>query len=313
MATTLQPVPVSLLLPAGKEAQNQRVTYPKPGAVWRRGDFLALATTGTITNPAPNGTGFVGFQPTSVPTNGVTASSGAPAQLVYYFYTYTDGTHETLPSATYPIYVPAGDEGTVTVAADGNYPAGTTDFILYAGPLPGGNGPWQQVASTALGSAATIPYTLTNNIGATRAATNASASIIGYAVNDFDVTFANYQYTGLQAGYTQRALFGQDQSGPVGVGYEQYQGYYIQLSNIPFVISLVQPYYSSLFQATAGLLYNTTYQCFQADTSQSNKILTIVGKFGQSNPNNSFDPVGGEGDTNALVIAQFNSGLLVGS
>jgi hypothetical protein len=313
MATTLQPVPVSLLLPTGKEAQNQRTTYPKPGAVWRRGDFLAFATTGTITNPNPNGTGFINFLPTSIPTTGTTASASATAQLVYYFYTYTDGTHETQPSATYPLYVPAGDEGTVTVAADGNYPSGATDFILYAGPLPGGNGPWQQVASTALGSAATVPYTLTNNQGAQRAATNASSSIIGYAVNDWDVTFANFQYTGGQAGFTQRALFGQDQSGPIGVGYEQYQAYYINLTSVAFVISLVQPYYSSVFQATAGLFYNSTYQCFQADTSQSNKILTIVGKFGISNPNNSFDPVGGEGDTNALVIAQFNAGLLAGS
>ena len=78
------------------------------------------------------------------------------------------------------------------------------------------------------------------------------------------------------------------------------------------VISLVQPYYGSLINSTAGLLYNTTYQCFQADNSQSNKILTIVGKFGQPNANPGFDPVGGPGDTNALVICQFNSGLLVG-
>ena len=309
---TLQPVPISLLLPPGKEAQNQRTTFPKPGATWRRGDILALSTTGTITNPNPNGS-ISTFVPTVVPTTSTTSSAGAPAQHLYYFYTYEGaGSIESQKSATYELFVPAGFEGTVTVPSAGA-PANATEFYLYAGPLPGQNGPWQQVASTALGSAATIPYTFTNMIGAVQAATNASGSIIGYACEDSDVTFANSQYLGLQAGNSMRALFGQDQSGPAGVGFEQYQAYYIGLSGISMVISLVQAYYGSVLNSTAGLYYNSTYQCFQADTSQSNKILTITGKFGQTGANQSFDPVGVEGDVNALVIAQFNAGLLVGN
>src|SRR5271166_824208 len=150
---TLQPVPISLLLPPGKEAQNQRTTFPKPGATWRRGDILALSSTGTITNPNPNGS-ISTFVPTVVPTTGTTSSASAPAQLVYFFYTYIGaGSIESQKSATYPLQIAAGLEGTVTVPSAGA-PAGAVDFALYAGPLPGQNGPWQQVASTALGSAA---------------------------------------------------------------------------------------------------------------------------------------------------------------
>jgi hypothetical protein len=311
----LTPVPVAILgLPAGGEYLNQKTTFMQPGAVWNRGDILALTTTGSITNPAPSGANYINFVPSSIATVNPAASTSAgnPGQVLYGFFTYTDGsTGETQPSPEFIINVTSGKTATVTVPADGNYPAGITDFNLYVGILP--NGEWQQVAGTALGSPATVPaYPLTNNRGANRAATNASGSIIGYACENYDVTFANRQGSGGQAGNSYRAIFGQDQSGPIGVGFEQYQGYYIDLSNVSIVISLVQGYYPSLLNSTAGLLYNTTAQCFQADTSQGNKILTITGKYGQTNANPGFDPVGQIGDTNALVIARFNSGLLVG-
>jgi len=312
---TLVPVPASILgLPAGGEYLNQKTTFPQPGALWSRGDILALKTTGSITNPAPSGTNYAAFTPTTLPTVNPAASSSSanPAETLYGFYTLTDpGTGETLPSAEFVINVTSGFTATVTVPADGNYPAGLTKFNLYVGIVPGGE--WQQVAGTTLGSAATVPaYPLTNNIGANRASTNASGSIIGYAVNANAVTFANLAGNGAQAGNNLRAIFGQDQSGPTGVGYEQYQGYYIDLSNVTLVMSLVQGYYPSVLNSTAGLFYNTTYQCFQADTSQSNKILTITGKFGQPNVNQGFDPVGTIGDVNALVTVRFNAGLLVG-
>lgn len=310
----LTPVPVAIYgLPAGGEYLNQKTTFMAPGAVWNRGDILALVSTGTITNPAPSGANYINFVPSTVPTvnPAASSSSGNPQQLLYGFYTYVDGgTGETQPSPEFAIPVTNGHTASVTVPADGNYPAGITDFALYVGILP--NGEWQQVASTALGSAATVPaYPLTNNIGANRAATNQANKVIGFAVENYDVTFANRQGSGGQAGNSYRALFGQDQSGPIGVGFEQYQGYYIDLSNQSIVISLVQPYFPSVLQSTGGLLYNTTAQCFQLDTSQSNKILTITGKYGQTNANPGFDPVGQIGDTNALVIARFNSGLLV--
>ena len=312
----LTPVPISIFgLPNGGEYLHQGTVFPAPGAVYSRGDILALVTTGTITNPAPSGATLAKFVPSSLPVVNSSASASAanPAQTLYGFYVLTDssGNLQSLPSPEFVINVTAGFTASVTVPADSNYPAAATNFNTYVGILPGQE--WQQVSGTALGSAATVPvYPLTNNLGANRAATNASASIIGLAQEQVDVTFANVAGKGAQAGNNLRALFGQDQSGPIGVGYEQYQSYYIDLNNQLIVISLVQPYYGSLINSTAGLLYNTTYQCFQADNSQSNKILTIVGKFGQPNANPGFDPVGGPGDTNALVICQFNSGLLVG-
>jgi len=313
---TLTPVPVSIFsLPSGGEYLHQGTVFPQPGAIWSRGDILAQITTGTITNPAPSGTGFITFTPSTVPTvvSAASASAANPAQTLYAFYTYVEssGTAESQASPEFIINVTAGYTASVTVPADGNYPAGTTKTNLYIGTLPGGE--WQQVAGTTLGVAAVVPvYPLTNNIGANRAATNASASIIGYAVENVEVTFANRAGSGGQAGNNLRALFGQDQSGPTGVGYEQYQGYYIDLNNQLLVMSIVQAYYPSLIQSTFGLYYNVASQVFQADNSQSNKILTMVGKFGQPNANPGFDPVGGLGDVNALGIFQFNSGLLVG-
>ena len=313
---TLTPVPVSIFgLPAGGEYLHQGTVFPQPGAIWSRGDILALDTTGTITNPAPSGATLASFVPSSLPTvvPNASSSSANPAEVLYGYYVVTDssGNLQSQPSPEFVINVTAGYTATVTVPADGNYPAAGAKFDLYVGILPGGE--WQQVKGTALGSAATVPaYPLTNNNGANRAATNASSNIIGYAVENVEVTFANRAGSGGQAGNNLRALFGQDQSGPTGVGYEQYQGYYIDLNNQLIVISLVQSYYPSLLQTTAGLYYNTTYQCFQADTSQSNKILTIVSKFGQPNSNAGFNPVGGIGDTGALVVCQFNAGLLVG-
>lgn len=313
---TLTPVPVSIYgLPAGGEYLHQGTTFPAPGAIWSRGDILAQITTGTITNPAPSGTGFITFTPSTVPTvvSAASASAANPAQTLYAFYTYVEssGTAESQASPEFIINVTAGYTASVTVPEDGNYPAGTTKTNLYIGTLPGGE--WQQVAGTTLGVAAVVPvYPLTNNIGANRAATNASASIIGYAVENVEVTFANRAGSGGQAGNNLRALFGQDQSGPTGVGYEQYQGYYIDLNNQLLVMSIVQAYYPSLIQSTFGLYYNVASQVFQADNSQSNKILTMVGKFGQPNANPGFDPVGGLGDVNALGIFQFNAGLLVG-
>jgi len=315
---TLTPVPISILgLPTSGEFLGQRTTFPQPGAIWNRGDILVLASTGSITNPAPSGATLSIFTPSTVPTVNPAASTSSanPAELLYGYYVLTDSTGnlQSQPSPEFVINVTAGFTASVTVAADSNYPAAATKFDTYVGPLPGGNGPWQQVKGTTIGSAATVPaWPLTNNTGANRAATNASGSFIGYAVNNVNVTYANTQGIGAQSGTSLRALFGADQSGPIGVGYEQYQGYYIDLSNVSLVISLVQAYADSVINTTAGLLYNTTYQCFQADTSQSNKVLTITGKFGQPNANPGFDPVGTLGDLNALVIARFNTGLLVG-
>jgi hypothetical protein len=297
--------PALQAIPGVLDVPNQLTVFPEPYAVWRLGDFLALDTTGTITNPNPNGS-ISTIVPTELPIISSTSSAGAPAQRLIGFYTYIGaGSIESQPSAEFIINVAAGTEATVEVPA-ANAPAAATDFALYVGQVIGGE--WQQVASTALGSAATVAYPLTNYMGANRGTTNMNSEIIGMAANDFDVTYAPLAGTP-GAGYSNRELFGNDTS-LSGGNQEQYQGYYYKLNNRNIEISLVQPWYPSLEQQTAGLLYSTQYNCFAADTSQSNKVLTIVGKVNGANNPNYGGAVGGNGDTGARIVVRFNSGLL---
>lgn len=307
MANALPYVAPSLIPQAGVQTVPIRTTNIAPYAVWRRGDFLRLQTAGSLVYPNPNGT-LATTTPTATPTIGTTSSSGAPAQHLVAFYTYLDGSGgESLPSQEFSLYAPVGFENTVTVPTAGA-PSAAADFALYVGTVNGQE--WQQVASTALGSAATVPYPLTNYNGANRAATNQSTNIIGLAADDFDVTYARLASGGDPgAGYSNRALFGNDETQPPSGSYEQYQGYYYSLSGLTFEINLVQAWNYGLLQTTAGLLYSASYNTFAADTSQSNKVLTIVGKAsGLDNPN--YESLGDVGDTGARVICRFNSGLL---
>jgi hypothetical protein len=287
---------------------QQLTVFPAPYAVWRRGDFLALETVGDIVNPNPNGS-IAAVIPTELPIISSTASAGAPAVQLFAFYTYIGaGSIESQPSPEFILNVAQGTEATVEIPA-ANAPAAATDFALYVGQVIGGE--WQQVASTALGSAATVPYPLTNYQGATRGTTNMNSLIIGMAESDWDVTYAP-RAGGPGPGYSNREFFGFDASNSGG-NQEQYQGYYYPLSNRQIEISLVQAWWPALEQQTAGLLYSTQYGCFAADTSQSNKVLTIVGKVSGANNPNYGGAVGGNGDTGARIIVQFNSGLLAGN
>lgn len=305
MAASYPIIVPSLVGKPGISFYDMSAGLPAQNALWRRGDILAQVTTGTLTNPNPNGS-LATDVPTAAVTIGSTASAGAPAQFYYAFYTYIGSSSiESLPSAEFPVAVAAGTKGTITVPSAGA-PSGATDFALYVGLVPGGE--WQQVASTALGSAATIPYPLTNSVGLNRAATDASANIAGLALDDFDVTYAPTPPNAAQV--SNRSIFGVDMTAPP-VGYlEQYEGFFVKAGNQTFEMSLLQPYYTSLLQTTAGLYYSSTYNAFAVDTSQSNKILTIVGKsYGSQNPNYG-EPLGNVGDSGARVLVRFNSGYL---
>ncbi len=279
---------------------NPGRAYPIPGQLFRAGDFIALATTGTLTYPAPSGS-IAAVQPQATPTVTLTTSGSAGAQVYYWFYTYeAAGPIESLPSAWYVLVVPAGQVATITIPAAGA-PAAATNFNLYIGFAP--YVAWQQVAATALGSAATVPNPLTNFQGAQRAATNASGNIIGLVLDDYDVL---YQQGVAQAITTNRRLFGADQT---QFDPEQYQVKYAKLTNSqPFIISVIQPFNAGMIGSTFGLNY-TSQGVFALDNTQSNKLVTVISaddnldNWPASSP---FDT----GITGVQAVAAFTSGVL---
>jgi hypothetical protein len=271
--------------------------FPTQNAIFRRGDFLQNITTGTLTQPAPTGT-LATVTPSVSPTivNSGVVLATATKQVYFAYYTYQGTATESLPSAEFLIVNSNGYQATVTVPAAGA-PAAATGFNLYVGLVSGGE--YQQVAATALGSAATVPVPLTNVAGANRAATNASTNIFGLAVDDYDVTYSN----SVAANFTNRAPFGADVSGPPMGFYEQYQTKVIPLSaGLQFEMSLLQAWTPALAFTTVGISYQTAYNTFAADNTQSNKILTIQGKVQGPNTNPNFEDVGGLLDTGARVI-----------
>lgn len=301
MANTLAYVNPGLIGKNGVQAWPSASVFPAQNAIWRRGDFLAKSTTGTPAFPAPLGT-LLNVTPTAPVTISSTSASGTPQQTLYGYYTYTGSSSaESQPSAEFFIYNSAGNNATVTVPTAGA-PAAATGWTLYVGLVSGGE--WSQVTGTSLGSPATVPYPLTNSVGANRATTNASGSILGIAVDDYDV-----YYQSLNARFSNRAPFGIDSSGPPMQAEEQYAAKIFTLTGEQFNMSVVQPYPIAQF-ATGGLLYSATYNAFAFDTSQSNKILTYVGKvFGPTNP--TYDSVGTNGDTGWRGVFTFNAGLLL--
>jgi len=296
MPSTLAILPPSLIGKPGIQAFNIKGAFEAQGADFRRGDFLQNVVTGTLTQPAPTGA-LAAVVPTVAPVivaNG-TALTGAAKTVYVAYYTYEASGTESLPSAEFFVVNTPGFEATVTVPAAGA-PAAATGFNLYVGLYTGTE--QQQVATTALGSAATVPIPLTNYAGANRAATNATTNIFGLAVDDFDVYYQN----GTAYSFSNRSPFGADVSGPPMGFYEQYQTKVIALSGgQQFVMSLLQAWTPALLYTTCGIVYETAYNTFAADTTQSNKILTIQGKV-QGTTNPQFDDVGANFDTGARVI-----------
>ena len=274
--------------------------YPIPGNVFHAGDFLQLFTQGTLTYVNPQGS-LIGFQPTQAPTVAYTVSGTAGKAILYGFYTYQGTGVESLPSPWFTIVVPAGQVATITVPTT-NAPAAATGFNLYMGFAP--YTAWQQVAATALGSPATVPNPLTNYQGAGLAQTNAAGSILGLAQDDWDVL---YQSGPAQAYTRNDLLFGADVT---NIDPEQYKVKFSKLTNAQrFVISTVQPWNQGLVNQTGGLNYISAQNLFAWDSTQTNRLMTIV----DSDDNLDNWPASQPfvtGIVGAQAVAIFNSGVL---
>ena len=303
-------VPPSLIGQPGLEQPfNLDFISASPYAIFRRMDILQQATTGSLTNPNPNGSLSTIVPPAILASQIAPTVTGSSAATQYVmFYTYIGSASiESQPSPEYLLNLAAGTTYTLTIPSAGA-PAAATNFAVYIGVISGGE--FQQVASTALGSAASIPNPLTNYNGVIQAATNANTNIVGFAESDYDVTYAP-RAGSPGPGYSNRDLFGIDATRPPLGWLEQYQvGYYkVNANQQLFEASLVQAWYPSLLGTTAGILLSATYSCHAVDNSQSNKVITIVGKV-QGPDNTTYGSVGDVGDTGARVICRFNSGTI---
>lgn len=301
-------------LQQGSEYQPTTVVPESPGAVFFQGEFISLINVGTLVYPTPAGS-LATFQPTSAPTVNTSGSASAnnPSHTLFAWYTLLgtggQGVIESLPYEIGPIVNAYGFNATVTVPADGNYPAAANHFALYVGTLPGQQ--WSQVASTTLGSAATIPaFPLTNNSGYNRAVNNPSSTAgLVYANYDAGSGFAQRLGYLFSSGYDWRALFGTDQSlSGVQPLYEQYAANITKLGQVPIALSLKQAWNNGLVGAVAGLVFSTQYNCWYADTAQTNTIFTIDRLYGGIQ--GPYNPIGGVNDTGAVVIGHLNAGYL---
>jgi hypothetical protein len=229
---------------------------------------------------------------------------------LYAFFTYTIGSVESLPSPEFTVTNTAGYRAAVNISSTVGVPAGATGYNIYVGTREGVE--WQQNPTlgtpVALGTKTTLVYPLANSVGANRASTNSvgtsTAPLLGLANDDYDVFYSQGN-----AVFNNRAPFGVDVSGPPMGFPEQYRAKITALSGgQQFEMSLYQPWTGQLYQP-AGIQYipfsGGSGGCFVADTSQSNKILTIIDKVqGPTNP--AYDDVGVNSDTGARVICQIN-------
>jgi len=297
---------------------------------FRRGDILLLTTTGTIVTPsggassggtslatmagpalaAGQGTFSIISSATSITSGAVTVtastSASAPAQTFYCIVTYTNtsGSNESLSSQEFIIWCPAGLLPSVNVASSGA-PSGAATFALYVGLYPGYEA-LQQASkyTTSLGSAFQIPNPLTNSQGLARAATNASANIVGMAVDDSNALF--FDGVGGAGSIGNQSLFGATMTQQPLTANEAFLNLVYKLQSQTIEMNLVQQWSPMLAGgAVAGIPLDSTTGFFVADTSQSNKILNILGFV---NGPQSFQ--GGVGLTGTRVQVQFASGLV---
>lgn len=282
-------------------------------------EFLQTITTGTVYAPHPFGS-LATFQPTSAPTINPSATStpGATQHTIFCWYTLLgaggQGVIESLPYEIGPVINSPNFLASITVPADGNYPAAANHWALYCGTLP--NELWSQVpstppgAGTALGTAATVPnFPLTNNIGVNRSANNPATGIVGISNYAAGTGYVQRKGSLFSATWDWRSLFGVDQ-GLSGVQpqYEQYAASITKMQNVPFTISLLQPWSTGLLNTNAGIVYSTTYNVWYLDNTQTNAIVTIDRQYGGIP--GPYNPVGGPNDTGVVVIAHFNGGLI---
>lgn len=304
--------------------QNAQGTFN----AFRRGDILTYAATGTIVTPsggttaggtslattagpalaAGQGVFSIISSATSIVSGGITitgiTSAAAPANTYYVIVTYTNttGTNESLSSQEFIVICPAGLTFAVNATA-AQAPAAAVTFAVYVALYPGYEALQQATKfTTALGTAFTVPAVLTNSIGLARAATNANTNLFGMATDDSNALFYNaYGQVGNQS------LFGATMTQQPLTGNDAFYNLVTKLQTQQLEMSLVQAWNPALAGgAVAGLLLDPTTGFFVADTSQSNKILNIVGF------NNAPQSVqGGVGLTGTRVIVQFaGTGLI---
>lgn len=274
-------------------------------AAFREGNFVQLIQTGVAATPAPTGAlaAFIGPVPSAV-TFAQVATPGAPAATYYFILTYTAAGTESQPSQEFLVNSGPGFVPSVNVAAAGA-PAGATDYAAYVG-LYSGMEELQQATrtTTALGATFNLSNPLVNSVGINLAPTDADTNIVGIAAHDSASLYATGVGGSQTAGGPSNILGTWPNPPPLGLGDPQ-QAVVDNIVSAPIVISLKQPWYGALIGTTAGILLDAASGNHQLDNTQGNKIFTIQAKVlgAQSD-------VGYVGDTNALVQAIANSGVI---
>jgi hypothetical protein len=290
--------------------------FPAPNALWRSGDFLALTTNGTITNPTASGASSAVVGPslgaTPGPFNIATAStsitqgvvtvtatasgaSAAPALTYYAVVAYTSATSQTLASAPFIITCPAGLLPLVSVSATGE-PAGFTQFTLFISSTPGTY--WQQGSATNTGSTVGPAYPLANMQGLNKAAAGFTTNCFGMADCDSDA-----QYWDMGAPANKRAPFGAVYTLPPAWDQQSILLPVIKAQLGLFEVNLVQPWQNSLLYSNVGFNIDANTGFFVADNTQST-AATISAK--PSGPG-----LGTTGDSYARVYVKFNGTVLI--
>lgn len=283
-------------------------------AAFKQGDFLQLVTTGTIVNPNPNGSLALLAGPVMPNVNGspVTitnvATSGAVAQTYYIILTYVGAAAiESLPSTEFLFSSPAGFTPRINVTAAGS-PATSTGTAAYVGLLPGTEA--QQNASTNFTVNLTLPATLANYQGVNQATTNQAANIVGLAPHGSAAVWGLGVGGSSLAGGNGNVLGVTANPPPIGDPINFGVLVAKLLNQQPIVMSLVQPYYQNI--TSAGLLLDTVSGKFVLDTTQSNKIFTILSALDMIDTSNSSGGVNipGVGVAGRQVLGYFNSGVI---
>jgi hypothetical protein len=302
--------------------------YQAQNAAWAYADFLSLQTTGTATPPS-GGKGNIG---TTVPgptaagvgpfnlvstastytVNGVTivgvASAGAPGLTYYCELTWgASGSVATNESATGTEFVINCAPGIVPKVYAAN-PAITNvgGLAVYLSLYPGTELLQGTTAGFGSGNAITAVYPLTNSQGVNKVATNVASNVVGLATS----SSLTYFYVGGGGSFAgnEFAPFGVTNAQPPLTPDETYKAVVIRPQNTYFEMSLVQAYNSALQGTTAGITVDPTTGICVVDTSQSNKILTIVGL--SQGAQIGATAQGGVNDIGARVQVAFTSGII---
>jgi len=284
-------------------------------AAWRDASFGQLITTGTAgttksvqvsSGTLANIAGPVFATPVSINSTAATTNgnititgvvtAGAPAAIYYVFATYTAaGIIESLPGAEFIVNTAAGFTFSVNVLAAGA-PAAATNFAVYVSQYEGGELLQQATkTTTALGTAFTIPFPLTNSVGVNIAPTNATTNIVGIALHDSQSLWA----TGVGGGFTAGGisnLLGAWMPPPTLGPIDPSQALFTSLVNGQvFEATFVQPWSNAYIGQPVSLVLDPSGWHTVSDTG-GNQFATIIGK-----ATGVGSDVGGVNDTNVRV------------